>query len=145
MRRVALAVLLVLLVLVPATGAVANDCPSLTGVARLDFGSTGTGEAKLVHDGRQVVVDFVNTGFVETGPGTADIFFDFFFPDGTVSIVEHSTNTPIGGPRVAFASEIEVLDGGEGHWTWSGVANVFEGFARIESIDGNLCVGGSEV
>ncbi len=81
------------------------------------------------------MVDFVATGFVETGPGMSDIFFDFFFPDGTLSIVEHSTATPIGGPRIAFVGEIEVLEGGEGHWTWTGVANIFQGFARIESIE----------
>ena len=139
MKRVLLAGALVLLMLVPAANASANDCPSIEGRALLDYGRTNTGTALVIYDGQRLRVDFIGTGFVPTGPNTADVHFDWLFPDGTVSLVEHSTTTPIVGPLVAFDSTVEVTSGGSGDWTWSGISNVAAGNARFE-LSGTLCI-----
>ncbi len=139
MRRVALVLVLVLLLLVPATGASAQ-CPTIEGKARLDYGRTLEGTANLVYDGERIRVGFIQTGFVPIGPDSFDIYFDWFFPDGTVSIVEHSTTTPLVGPLFEFNSTIEVEGGGDGNWTWSGVSNVAGGIALIRNLSGELCI-----
>ncbi len=141
MRRLALAGLLSALLLLPAGAVAAEECAQLTGVGRLDFGRTGFGVLRLNLDGERLNVVFVGTGFVDTGENTADIFFDVFFPEGIVSMVEHSTNTPLTPPLVGFDSTIDVLAGGSGQWTWSGTANLQKGRANIQQLSGTLCTG----
>ncbi len=142
MRRMMIALMMAALLLVPATSASGVECPALSGGAKLDFGSSLEGKAKLVYDGEKIKVDFVETSFVENPDGTFTVGFDWFFPAGTVSIVETSTVTPLVGPLVAFDSTIEVTSGGSGAWTWSGTSNGVAGKANIETIDGTLCVDG---
>ncbi len=139
MRRALVALMVGALTLVPLSGAGANDCPELAGSAKLDFGKTLTGKSKLVYEGDKLKVGFVQTSFTPTGPDTFDIEFDWFFPGGTVSIVEHSTVTPLTGPLTAFDSTVEVVAGGSGHWTWSGVANLAAGKAGFD-LEGTLCI-----
>ncbi len=132
MRRLLVAMVVASFVLVPATGAGA-DCPALTGSAKLDFGRTLTGKAKLEYDGAKIKVGFAETAFPPPE-------FDFFFPGGTVHVVETATLTPLSGPLVAFDSTIAVTSGGSGSWTWSGVANLTAGIAQIQTIEGTLCI-----
>lgn len=140
MRTLVTILVISLLMLVPVAGASA-ECPAVEGKAHLDFGKTLTGKAHLTYDGVAMKVDFTETGYVSTGPFTADVYFDWHFPQGTISIVEHSTITPMGGPVYAFESTIAVLSGGTGTWTWSGVANGNGGVANIKTIQGTLCIG----
>lgn len=139
MKRLIVAMVLAVAMIIPVPASAAGHCPTLNGMARLDF-VNNIGTARIVLDGQRMRVPFFSTGFVETGPGTADIFFDWYFPDGVVSIVEHSTTTPTGGPFGHFASSIEILDGGEGEWQWSGTVDFAHGTARIEAISGTLCI-----
>jgi hypothetical protein len=142
MKRIALALLLAVFMLVPAmsAGAESHNCVDLSGRAKLDFGSPEQeGKAKLEIDGVKTKVDFVETGSNPTGPNTADIFFTWDFPQGTVTLVEHSTTTPLGGPLVAFDSEIDLLTGASGTWDWSGIANLAAGKADIRTIEGTIC------
>jgi len=124
---------------IPLPASAAGHCPEIDGKAFFDFGNN-VGLARIVLDGQRMRVPFHSTGFVETGPGTADIFFDWFFPDGVVSLVEHSTTTPTGGPYGHFASSIDVLAGGEGTWHWSGTVNFFRSTANIQQLSGTLCI-----
>ncbi len=142
MRRLMMATALAVTMLVPGAAAIAEDCPTIEGQGFLDFGRTGQGTVNVIYDGARIRVPFVGTGFVPTGEFTADIFFDFFFPDGVVSVVEHSTVTPVAGPLVTFDSTIEVLNGGTGGWEWSGKTNVAGGHAVIMELSGAVCVGG---
>ncbi len=142
MRRIAITLLMASLLIAPATSASGDVCPALSGSAKLDFGSTLEGKAKIVYDGEKIKVDFLETSFVENPDGTFSVGFDWFFPDGTVSIIETSTVTPLAGPLVTFESTIEVTSGGSGAWTWSGTSNNVAGKAHIETIDGTLCIGG---
>ncbi len=141
MRRVLPILLVALLTFIPLTGATAgaDDCPTLSGTAKLDWGRTQTGKAKLRYDDAKIKVDFVELSFTPTNGNTADVEFDWFFPDGTVSIVEHSVTTPIAGPLVGFNSTIDVVAGGTGSWTWSGVSNQAAGIAHID-LQGTLCI-----
>lgn len=141
MRRMALAGLLALMMLVPATSASAQSCAQIEGTAVLDFGTFGIGQAKVVYDGEPTVIYFVPTGFVQTGPNTADIFFDWFFPDGVVQVVEHSETRPLSASRNAFRARVDVIGGGSGGWFWYGQADVVKGIARIEHMVGEVCVG----
>ena len=139
MRRLTLAMILAVAMVIPLPASAAGHCAQLDGMAALDF-VNNVGSARIVLDGQRMRVPFFSTGFVQTGPGTADIFFDWYFPDGVVSIVEHSTTTPTGGPFGHFASSIEVLSGGEGNWQWFGTVDFAHGRARIENISGDLCI-----
>ncbi len=146
MRRAALAGALAMLMLVPATSASANGCPSVEGTAFLNIfaptGQTvaGTGLANLSYDGERIQVLFEVTGFVQIDETHVDVFFDWHFPDGTVSITEHSTTLPIGGPAAEFNSTLVVTSGGTGDWTWSGHVNFGRGIAAIQRISGDLCI-----
>ncbi len=139
MRKLTLAIVMALVMIIPLPSAAADHCPTITGRANLDFGA-GIGWSRLVVDGQAMRVPFVPTGFVETGPGTADIYFDWYFPNGVVSVVEHSRSTGIGGPFGHFGSTVEVLSGGEGEWRWAGTVDYAHSRARIESISGVLCL-----
>ncbi len=141
MRRIVIALLMASFLLVPSTSASGEVCPALSGSAKLDFGRTLEGKAKLVYDGEKIKVDFVETSFAENPDGTFTVGFDWFFPDGTVSIVETSTVTPLSGPLVTFESTIEVTSGGSGAGTWSGTSNNVAGRAHIETIEATLCIG----
>lgn len=139
MRRLALALILAVVIVIPVPASAAGHCAELHGTAVYDFGNN-VGNARLVVDGVRTRVPFYATGFVETGPGMADIYFDWYFPSGVVSIVEHSTTIPIGGPNGHFASSIDVIGGGEGSWLWSGTVDFAHSRAHIQSIRGDLCI-----
>jgi hypothetical protein len=139
MRRIVVVVLLAAFMVVPAANLSASTCPDVSGSAKLDTQST-LGSAKLIYDGNKIKVDFVETSFTPTGPNTADVTFDWYFPGGTVTLIEHSTTTPINGPLVAFDSTIEIVAGGSGSWTWVGVFNAANGKARFD-LEGSLCIG----
>lgn len=138
-RRLALALVLAVAMVIPLPASAAGHCPEIDGKAFFDFGNN-IGSARIVLDGERMRVPFFSTGFVETGPGMADIYFDWYFPDGVVSLVEHSTATPTGGPFGHFASSIDVLSGGEGTWQWSGTVDFAHQRARIEQLSGTLCI-----
>lgn len=140
MKRLTLALVLGLFMLVPIGSASASHCATIDGSGRADFGN-GVGSLRVALDGEAVKVPFVYTGFEPTGENTADIFIDFFFPHGVVSVVEHSTSTQLGGAVNAFEADVEVLAGGSGGWTWSGIANVARGLASIQALSGELCTG----
>jgi hypothetical protein len=141
MRRIALAAALTILMLVPATSATADGCPALDGRAHLDWGRTGSGKAHLIYDGDRIKVDFFISGF-EFHEEYYDIFFDFNFPDGVVlEVVEHAGfGNDHHGPLFDFESDVEVIDGGSGDWTWSGRSNGAGGIAVIQQISGNVCL-----
>ena len=139
MRRLVLALLLGLFMLVPIGSASAAHCATIDGSGRADWGGSGTGKVRVVVDGEPVQVGFVYTGIIATGENTADIFIDFLFPFGVVQTVEHSTTTPIGGSLATFSSTVEVLHGARGGWTWSGVSSAARGLASIETLSGTIC------
>ena len=140
MRRIVLAAVVVMLMMVPIGGASAASCSAIDGSGRADWGGSGTGSARVVLDGEAVKVNFVYTGSVETGPTTFDIFMDWYFPSGVVSVVEHSETTPIGGAVVEFNASVDVLAGGSGGWTWSGISSSARGLASIQTLSGTLCI-----
>jgi hypothetical protein len=123
-----------------ANAAGSSHCPTISGKAKLDFGGSRTGTAKVTLDGEKLKVDFTETGFVSTGSNTADVYFTWHFPGGDVDLVEHSTYSSLSGPRRSFASTVDVEGGGSGAMTWSGVANDASGRA-VFTLDGTLCVG----
>ena len=125
-----------LLMLVPAASVSADECPSVEGHALLKWGMTPqTGTAHLVYDGGHINVDFVEVP--SAVPGTIRFFWDF--PEGTVEIIETFTLTPLNGPLVFFDSTLEVVDGGSGTWTWSGVSNSAAGVSHIQTLEGSIC------
>lgn len=131
--------LLAVLLVLPATGASAADhCAPISGTAMYDFGNN-IGFANVSYDGERLRVPFFSIGFTETGEGTADIEFLFLFPQGIVYLVEHSVSTPKGGPAVTFNSTIDVDDGENSQWVWSGTANLASQRAAISSLSGDLC------
>ena len=139
MRRITKVSILVLtiLLLLPAAGASAEGhCPSISGKAYFDFGRTSTGMAKVVYDGERMLVPFRAIGF-----SGSDIFFEWNFPQGDVTIVEHATNfTEIGVPVGVFDTGLDVIEGGSGSWQWTGTANRAGGLAVIKSLSGDLCI-----
>lgn len=139
MRRLVLALLLGLFMLVPIGSASAAQCATIEGSGRADWGGTGTGSVRVVVDGEAMRVPFVYTGFIATGENTADIFLDFYFPFGVVHTVEHSTSYPLSGSRTSFSATVEVLRGARGSWTWSGVSSLARGLASIETLSGTIC------
>lgn len=141
MRRLFVALLLVCGFLVPAQVAVADECPAISGRATLDF-FTGAGVAQLTLDGARLVVPFSVTGFTPTGPRTTDVYFEWYFPSGIVTMVEHSTFSTLRPPRYAIDGVVEVTGGGTGSLTWHGILNVFTG-RDVFSLQGNLCVDGA--
>jgi hypothetical protein len=138
-RRLLLTALVTGLMVLPTAGVSASECPSIEGNALLKFGDN-SGFANVDYDGERLRVHYFGVGFVETGENTADIFFVWEFPQGDVVVVEHSTATPKGGPAIEFNSTIDVLDGGSGHWTWSGTANGASATAAVGHISGELCI-----
>lgn len=132
---------LLILILIPATGAYADErCPIISGNALFDFGRTGTGMANVAYDRERMRVPFTAVGFPLHGDHR-DIVFDWYFPQQTVTIVEHANNfTTIGGPVGTFNTSLEVIDGGSGSWDWSGTANGAGGLAVIKSLSGRLCI-----
>ena len=139
MRRLVVALLLGLFMLVPIGSASAAHCATIEGSGRADWGGTGTGMIRVVVDGEPLQIGFAYTGFIATGDNTADIFIDFFFPFGVVQTVEHSTNSPIGGSKAAFSSTVDVLHGARGSWSWSGVTSAARGLASIDTLSGTIC------
>ncbi len=138
-RTILMAVLVAGLTVVPATAASAADhCAPIEGTAMYDFGNN-IGFANVEYDGERLRVPFFSIGFTPTGDFTADIEFLFLFPQGIVYLVEHSVNTPKGGPAVEFNSTIDVYDGEGSQWTWSGTANIAAQRAAISSLSGDLC------
>ena len=147
MRRVTqvLVLTLLFLVLIPATGASADEgCMTpITGKAFFDFGRTSAGMANVVYDGERMSVPFRAVDF-QAHDDHFDIVFRWEFPQGPVTIVEHADNfIPIGGPVGTFNTSLEVIGGGSGGWDWSGTANRAGGVAVIKSLAGTLCVGSS--
>lgn len=139
MRRLFVALSLVLAFLVPGAAAGASECPAINGRAILDWGTTGSGNAQVTYDGVPMIIQFQTTGFTSTGPRTADIDFEWYFPGGTVTMVEHSSNLPLRFPRFSFNSVVDVTDGGSGSLTWGGISNLFRGTA-VFTLSGNVCV-----
>lgn len=138
-RAVVMAVLVALLLVVPATAASADDhCGPIDGTAMYDFG-TNLGFATVSYDGERLRVPFFSVGYTPTGEFTADIEFYFLFPQGLVYLIEHSVGTPKGGPAIAFNSTIDVFDGEGSQWIWSGTSNVASQRAAISSLSGDLC------
>lgn len=140
MRRVWVVFSLVLAFLVPAQVGVAAECPAISGRATLDF-FTGAGVAQVVYDGTSMIVPFQVIGFTPTGPRMSDVDFEWYFPSGTVTMVEHSTFSPLRSPRFAIDGVVDVVGGGSGSLTWHGILNVFTG-RDVFSLQGNLCVDG---
>ena len=103
MRRVTQVVALTFLMLIPATGASADECPTISGKAFFDFGRSGTGMANVVYGGERMLVPFRAISY-----DGFDILFEWDFPQGQVLIVEHSTFEPFAGPIGAFNSELDV-------------------------------------
>lgn len=138
MRRVTQILALTFLMLIPATGVPADGCPTISGKAYFDFGRTSQGMANVVYDGQKMLVPFRAIAY--TG---SDIFFEWNFPQGDVTIVEHATNfTPIGPTGVVgvFDTSLDVIRGGSGTWQWTGTANGAGGLAVIKSLSGTLCI-----
>lgn len=139
MRRLWVALVLVFALIVPAQAAGANDCPAISGRAILHYGTTGAGVAQVTYGGMPMIINFLSTGFTQTGPRTADIDFEWYFPGGTVELVELSTMSPLRPPRFSFSSDVDVTAGGNGSMTWQGISNVFRGIATF-TLSGNVCV-----
>ena len=140
MRLRTLFIVLVVVVVVPATGVSAGDgCAPIEGTALVDI-ANGVGTANVAYDGERLRVPFFTVGFAPTGEFTADIEILFRFPRGDVYVVEHSVSTPKGGPAVEFNSTIDVSDGEGSQWTWSGTANLASGRAAIARWSGDLCL-----
>lgn len=130
----------VALVLIPTTAAQANDgCSHVNGNAEYDFGRNN-GRARVFVDGERQFVNFRSIGFVETGPGTADITFKWFFDEGIITVVEHSASVPIGGPFLHIESPVDVVDGGTGAMHWSGTVDLSKSIARF-TVTGAICFG----
>ena len=126
------------LVLVPTTAVQANDgCSHINGNAELDFGRNN-GRARVFVDGDRQFVNFRSIDFVETGPGTADITFKWFFDEGVITVVEHSASVPIGGPFLSIESPVDVIDGGTGSMLWVGIVDVSKSIARF-ALGGQIC------
>ncbi|MDH3463249.1 MAG: hypothetical protein OEM32_06460 [Acidimicrobiia bacterium] len=139
MKRLKVVVALVTilgLISVPAS-AQASQCASIEGRAILDFG-VGVGTARLQVDGAQHVVPFYATGFVTTGPNTADLRFVWEFDQGTLVVIEHSTMTPVTATLLAFDSVVDIRTGGTGGMHWNGLANLAASTARF-SVTGEIC------
>ena len=138
MRRVIPVVVLALslLMIVPVASVSAEGCTDVEGHALLKWGSDPqTGTAHLVYGGERINVDFLEV----SSPVPGVIHFLWYFPEGTVEIIEYSTVTPFHGPLVNFDSTLEVVGGGSGSWTWSGVSNNAAGVARIQTLEGSIC------
>lgn len=121
-----------------STASAADHCAPIDGTAMFDFGNN-IGFANVAYDGERLRVPFFSVGFTPTGEFTADIEFIFLFPQDPVYLVEHSTNTPKGGPSVAFDSTIDVFDAEGSEWSWSGTANLRSSRAAISKLSGELC------
>lgn len=124
------------LISIPA-GAQAQQCSTIDGQAVLDFGAN-RGRANVTVDGVRQVVPFFGTGFIPTGPNTADIRFVWEFDQGTLVVIEHSVNTPIGGSLVSFDSKVDIKKGGSGGMHWVGVADQDSAIARF-IVTGEIC------
>lgn len=139
--RVLLAVFLVVgVVFAPAT-ATAQECSTINGHGYLDFGTTGEGVLRLSIDGERQLVPLFPTGFREIGEGVFDIRFVMLFEEGTLVVIEHSFNTPIGEGLAFFESELDVKKGGSGSLYWYGIADQNTGFAHIQNVTGEICFG----
>ncbi len=138
MKRIAVMVTLVGLIGVISLPVQAQpDCSSIEGRAVLDFGNN-VGMARLLVDGSEQNVEFFSTGFRPTGPDSADIRFVFFFDEGTLVVVEHSSPVPIGGDLQSFDSPVDIRQGGTGGMQWTGIANLATATARF-SVTGEVC------
>ena len=142
MRRLILALAMAVVILVPLPSAASGHCPEITGMAYLDegFSTNSIGVARVVLDGERVRANFQKNQEVEIDPTTSELTMTWFFPTGYVKVVEHRTTTPTGGPYGRFASTIEVVEGGEGSWEWSGTVNFVLHIYQIRDLSGDLCI-----
>jgi len=137
--RIVLAIMLVAGVVLIPTTAQAHECSTIEGHGMLDFSvAPSQGKARVEVDGVRQVVPYVGTGFIETGENTAILRFVWFFDEGTLVVVENSTTTPIGGPLLAFESDVDIKKGGSGGMHWAGIVDLSVGSA-VYDITGEIC------
>lgn len=143
-RALITAVMAVLLVL-PASAASAASCGTVRGFAHLEIfdtpvgGLLGQGTAIVVFDGNLQIVNFDETDYVATGPGTADVTHVWHFAEGDATFLEHSTPTPIGSSSlVRFRSPVDVSPSGTARY--NGIFDTSSQQAWF-SVRGNICVG----
>ena len=130
---------------VPATAASAQHCGILRGFAHIEIyeapigGLLGGGTAFVVFDGTPQLVTFDETGYVATGPTSADVTHVWHFAEGDATFLEHSTPTPIGGSGLfRFRSPVDVSPGGTARYNGIFDSNSQQGWF---SVRGDICVG----
>lgn len=142
--RIFLAALVAATVFTPASGAVAQECGALAGVARLQIfdtpvgGLIGQGTAVVRFDGAWQITAFDETSIVDTGPGTADVTHIWHFAEGDATFLEHSTTSPLGANLLRFRSSVDVTPGGTAFY--NGIFNLSTRVAWFV-VRGNICVG----
>ncbi|MCP4304016.1 MAG: hypothetical protein GY926_14090 [bacterium] len=148
MRKLSRAIItaaMAIVLVVPATSASAQECGTLRGFANLQIfeepvgGLLGTGTAVVLFDGNLQFLTFDETGFVPTGPGTADVTHVWHFAEGDATFLEHSTSYPIGSTGLLrFRSTVDVTPGGNARYN-----GVFDQTSQNAwfAVRGNICVG----
>ena len=130
--RILMLVVAVALMLVPTASVSSQECPAIDGKIFVDFGRPQSQSpvrdwsVHVTYEGERFWVGFVETGF---DPVENHHYYDFFFPSGTVSVVEHE--------EVGLGL-VEVLEGGTGSWNW-----YFKGTERPHRnywMHGELCL-----
>ncbi len=143
--RVLVTALMSVLLVAPATTASAQVCGSVRGFAHLEIfdapigGLLGEGTAVVFFNGSLQLVTFDETGYVVTGPGSADVTHVWHFAEGDATFLEHSTPTPIGSSSLLrFRSPVDVSPGGTARY--NGIFDSASGQGWF-SVRGNICVG----
>ena len=133
------------LLIAPATTVSAQQCGTVRGFAHLEIfdtpvgGLLGQGTAVVIFDGNLQFVTFDETGYVDTGPGTADVTHVWHFAEGDATFLEHSTATPIGSSSLLrFRSNVDVTPSGTANYRGIYDTASQQGWF---SVRGNICVG----
>lgn len=137
MRRLALilSLLITLSAGAPALAAEGEVCGDLAGYARLNASGAGTatGWAIVAFAGG---VQLVTIDSQITGPTVSQ---QWHFNEGTIDVVETPAPVPLRGPWQLVDSDVEVVGGGEGDWTYDGLFNEDTLVARFV-VAGDPCI-----
>lgn len=136
MRKAIVAIVSALVLLAAAPAAAAPVCGDLVGLGRIQASGAGTAEGRAVvlWNGTIEVVPITSQ---LTSPTTGIQQWDF--DDGLITVEESATLTPLFGSVSAVESDVDVVAGGSGVWSYHGTFNSSTLIARFV-VHGTLCI-----